>query len=464
MTTQHLRNSDDTARWRDADLAHHLHPFTDTRALGEAGGSRIVTSADGVWLTDSEGNRLLDAMAGLWCVNVGYGRAELAEVARAQMIELPYYNTFFKTATPAAIELADRLARLTPEGLEHVFFGCTGSDANDTLVRLIRHYWNLMGKPEKKTFISRQYGYHGSTMAAASLGGMTAMHAQADLPLPGFEHVMPPYWYDYAEADEDPEAFGRRAARALEDKILELGPERVAAFIGEPIMGAGGVLIPPESYWPEVQRICRAHDVLLIADEVICGFGRTGHWTGAARFDIVPDAMPMAKGLTSGYLPLSAVLIGERLSEGLIGRGGEFQHGFTYSGHPVACALALANLDILERERLIERTREVSGPALRAALEAALAGHPIVGEIRAEGLIGAIELVRDPARREHFDGIGQTGVLCRDFCLEEGLVMRAVRDVMVYSPPLTISAEEIAELAARVKRAIDRTAEAVGMG
>ena len=468
MTAQPLRNNDDTARWRDSDLAHHLHPFTDTRALGESGGSRIVTQAEGVWLEDSEGNRLLDAMAGLWCVNVGYGRSELADVARAQMLELPYYNTFFKTATPPSIELAERLVRLTPEGLNHAFFGSSGSDANDTLVRLIRHYWNLMGKPDKKVFISREYAYHGSTMASASLGGMGGMHAQADLPLPGFEHVMPPYWYDFGgkeqHAGESLEDFGRRAARAVEDRILELGADKVAAFIGEPIMGAGGVLIPPESYWPEIQRICREHDVLLIADEVICGFGRTGHWTASAMYDIKPDAMPMAKGLTSGYLPLSAVMIGDRLAEGLIQAGGEFQHGYTYSGHPVACAVGLANLDIMEREQMVERTREETGPALRAALEEALAGHPIVGEIRSSGLIGGIELVRDPATRTHFDEPGATGGICRDFCLENGLVMRAVRDVMVFSPPLCITLDEIGEMTTRAKRAIDQTARAVGLG
>ena len=462
MTETLLRNSDDTQRWRDSDLAHHIHPFTDTRALGAGGGSRIITRAEGVWLEDSEGQHLLDAMAGLWCVNVGYGRGELADVAREQMLELPYYNTFFKTATPPSIELAERLVQLTPEGLDHVFFGCTGSDANDTLVRLIRHYWNLQGKPGKKTFISREYAYHGSTMAAASLGGMSGMHAQADLPLPGFVHVMPPYAYDFAKADEDPADFGKRAAKAVEDKILELGADQVAAFIGEPVMGAGGVLVPPESYWPEIQRICREHDVLLIADEVICGFGRTGEWTGSATFDIRPDAMPMAKGLTSGYLPLSAVMIGGRLAEGLMDAGGEFQHGYTYSGHPVACAVGLANLAILERENLVERTREESGPALRAALEEALADHPIVGEIRSVGLIGGIELVRNPKTRHHFDELGKTGSICRDFCLDCGLVMRAVRDVMVYSPPLTISEDEIVEMAARVRKAFDLTAEAIG--
>ncbi len=237
-------SASDTARWRDSDIRHHLHPFTDTKSLAEKGGSRIITKADGVWLEDSEGHRILDAMAGLWCVNVGYGRREMAEAARRQMLELPYYNTFFATATPPSIELAEKLVALTPAGLDHVFFGCSGSDANDTIVRLVRHYWNLAGKPGKKTFISREHAYHGSTMASASLGGMAAMHEQADLPLPGFAYVMPPHWYDFG-GDLSPEDFARQAAQALEDNILEHGPDQDADNNGDPIQGAVGVLVPP---------------------------------------------------------------------------------------------------------------------------------------------------------------------------------------------------------------------------
>ncbi|MCG8360272.1 MAG: aspartate aminotransferase family protein [Kiloniellales bacterium] len=453
---------DRTAQWRQSDLEHHLHPFTDTRALGETGGSRIITHAEGVWLEDSEGNRLLDAMAGLWCVNVGYGRAELAEAARRQMLELPYYNTFFKTASPPAIELADKLVALTPEGLNHVFFGCTGSDANDTIVRLIRHFWNLKGKPGKKTFISREYAYHGSTLAATSLGGMSAMHAQADLPLPGFVHVTPPYWYDYG-GDLSPAEFGRAAAKAVEDKILELGADNVAAFIGEPIQGAGGVIVPPESYWPEIQRICREHDVLLIADEVICGFGRTGHWFACEPFGIAPDVMTIAKGLTSGYLPLSAVMVGDNLSEVLIAEGGEFQHGYTYSGHPVACAVGLENIAIMEREGLIERAHSDIGPYLQNRLREAVADHPLVGEVRGMGMIGAVELVEDKASRRHFDGLGKVGGICRDHCFANDLVMRAVRDAMVFSPPLTLSHAEADELVTRFARCLDLTAKDLGV-
>ncbi len=460
MTSMPARNS--TAQWRAEDTRHHLHPFTDYKLLAAEGGSRIITKASGVWLEDSEGNRILDGMAGLWCVNVGFGRKELADAAYKQMLELPYYNTFFKTATPPPIELSAKLAEIAPEGLNEVFYASSGSEANDTIVRLVRHYWNLKGKPEKKTFISREHAYHGSTMAAASLGGMTAMHGQGDLPLPGFVYVMPPHWYDYGE-DLSPEHFGLKAARAVEEKILELGADKIAAFIGEPIMGAGGVLVPPDSYWPEVQRICREHDVLLIADEVICGFGRTGHWFGSDLLGITPDIMSMAKGLTSGYLPLSAVMVGERVAGALVEEGGEFYHGFTYSGNPVACAVALENIHIMESEGLIPRVREDTGPYLQETLRQALDGHPLVGEVRGVGLIGAIEMVKDRASREHFEPVGEIGAKCRDHCVANGLVMRAVRDAMVFSPPLTISRSEIDELVSRAKHAIDLTAKDLGV-
>ncbi len=452
---------DDTLRWRDSDARHHLHPFTDTRALAEEGGSRIITRAEGVTLTDSEGNRFLDGMSGLWCVNLGYGRKELAEAAYRQLLELPYYNTFFKSATPSSVELAQKLSEMTPGDLGHVFYGCSGSESNDTLVRMVRHFWNLEGRPGKKTFISRTYAYHGSTLAAASLSGMTAMHGQADLPLPGFVHVMPPYWYDFGGQDSA-EEFGVQAARAVEDKILELGPDRVAAFIGEPIQGAGGVIIPPQSYWPEVQRICRKHDVLLIVDEVITAFGRTGHWFASEYYGLTPDAMTLAKGLTSGYLPLSAAVIGERIAATLIEKGGEFFHGFTYSGHPVACAVALENLRILAEERLIERVRDETGPYLKAGL-AELADHPLVGEVRSLGLLGAVELVKDKAGRGRFDDIGKVGNICRDHCIDQGAILRAVRDSMVMSPALTVGTRDIDELLRILRTALDLTAKDVGV-
>jgi len=461
MPNEPIRNA--TAHWRELDRRHHLTPFTDYKSLkGSAAGSRIVTGAKGVYLTDSEGETLLDGMAGLWCVNVGYGRAELAEAAYKQMLELPYYNTFFKTATPPAVELSAKLAEIAPPGLNRVFYGSSGSESNDTVVRLVRRYWNLRGKPEKAAIVSRTYAYHGSTMASASLGGMVPMQEGFGLPLPGFHHVMPPYWYDFADAGESPEDFGRRAAKAVEEKILEIGPDKVGAVVGEPIQGAGGVIIPPETYWPEIQRICREHDILLVADEVICGFGRTGHWFACERFGIEPDLMTMAKGITSGYVPLSAVMISDKVGEVLEAGEGEFAHGYTYSGHPVACAVALANIDLIERDGLIAKVHDETGPYLAEKL-AGLADHPLVGEVRSEGLLGAIELVADKASRKRFNPMGRVGTICRDHCFANGLVMRAVRDAMVMSPPLVIEKPEIDEMLDKARRCLDLTAEEIGV-
>jgi putrescine---pyruvate transaminase len=443
--------------WQGLDAAHHLHPFTDHKAL-HAAQVRVITSADGVFLEDSEGNRLLDGMAGLWCVNAGYSRPELAAAAAAQMTKLPYYNTFFKTTNQPATALAQRLAGLTPDGLNHAFFACSGSEAVDTALRIARVYWQTLGRPEKKIIIGREYGYHGSTTLGASAGGMVDMHRQAG-DMPDFTHVLPPYWYGFG-GQMSPAEFGIYAAKQLEDKINAIGPENIAAFIGEPLQGAGGVIIPPDTYWPEINRICQAHDILLIADEVICGFGRTGKMFGSDYFGIKPDMMTMAKAITSGYVPLSAVMVGARVAEIMINATGEFYHGFTYSGHPVACAVALANLDILHRENLVERAATM-GEILRAKLHTALDDHPMVGEIRGIGLIGAIELVANKRTRRFFEKRGRIGTICRDHCIENGLIMRAVRDTMVFSPPLIISLEEIDLLVARITKSIAQTYEKV---
>jgi putrescine aminotransferase len=446
----------DTAQWQELDRRHFLHPFTDFKALA-ARGTRIIVRAEGVYLYDSDGRRILDGMAGLWCVNVGYGRTELADVAREQMLELPYYNSFFQTAHPPAIELARQLVEVTPPQFNHVFFAGSGSEANDTVVRMVRRYWDLMGEPERTVIISRENAYHGSTMAGASLGGMAFMHAQGGLPIPGIVHIRQPYWY--ADGGElTPEKFGLEAARALEEKIGELGAGRVAAFIGEPIQGAGGVIIPPETYWPEIQRICDRHGILLVADEVICGFGRTGHWFGSDRFGIRPDLMPIAKGMSSGYMPIGGVMVADRVADALIARGGEFAHGYTYSGHPVACAVASANLRIIQRENLIGRVRDELAAHL-AAKWRQLAEHPLVGEARCTGLLGALELVRDKQTRRFFDKRGEVGTICRDFCFENGLIMRAVRDTMIVSPPLVISPAQLDELAEKAWRCLDLTLE-----
>ncbi len=456
-----LRNT--TRHWKALEQRHHLAPFTDYKDLGAGGGARIVVKAEGCWLEDSEGGRVLDGMSGLWCVNVGYGRSDLADVAREQMLQLPYYNTFFKTAHPPVAELSEKLAEITPEGLEKAFYGSSGSEANDTMVRVVRRYWNLMERPEKKVIISREWGYHGSTMAAASLGGMNAMHAMSDLPLPGFVHIMPPYQYHFGQAGESSEDFGLRAAKALEVQILELGPERVAAFIGEPIMGAGGVIIPPNSYWPEIQRICREYDVLLVADEVICGFGRTGDWVASPGYGIQPDLMTLAKGITSGYLPLSALMVGERVAQVLHDKGGEFQHGYTYDGHPVACAVALANIRIIEEEGLVERVANDIGPYLLQTLSEALVGSPLVQEVRAKGLMGAIELTLPEGIEKRSEEAGKRGPLVRDRMIQTGLMMRAVWDTLVFSPPLVITRSEIDQMAELAKAAVDWAAKEEGL-
>jgi len=443
-----------TEAWQALDRQHYLHPFTDFKSL-HARGSRVIVRAEGVYLYDSDGNRILDGMAGLWCVNLGYGRRELAEAAYRQMLELPYYNSFFQTAHPPVIELARQLVDLSPPQFNRVFFTGSGSEGNDTVVRLVRRYWDLQGEPRRKVIISRVNAYHGSTMAGASLGGMAFMHAQGGLPIPDIVHIPQPYWYGEG-GDLAPHEFGLRAARALEEKILELGADRVAAFIGEPIQGAGGVIIPPDSYWPEIQRICDRFGILLVADEVICGFGRTGHWFGSDLYGIRPDLMTVAKGLSSGYLPIGGVLVADRVADVLIDKGGEFAHGYTYSGHPVACAVASVNLTLLQQENLVARTRDEMGPYL-AAKWRQLAEHPLVGEARSVGLIGALELVRDKATRRFFDQRGEVGTICRDFCFQNGLIMRAVRDTLIISPPLVISREQVDELAEKAWRCLDLT-------
>ena len=457
--TQHGRNLD-TEQWQALDRLHHLHPFTDSKALHRKG-SRVITRADGVYLWDSEGRRILDAMAGLWCVNIGYGREELARAAYEQIQQLPYYNTFFQSTHPPAVDLAELLSQVTPAHLNHVFFTNSGSEANDTVIRLVRRYWDIKGKSSRKIIISRENAYHGSTIAGTSLGGMKPMHKQAGLPIPDIEHITQPYWYTLG-GDLSPQAFGSQAARALEEKILALGAERVAAFIGEPIQGAGGVIVPPPSYWPEITRICKKYDVLLVADEVICGFGRTGKWFGSELFGIEPDLMSIAKGLSSGYLPIGGVMLSDAVAEVLINQGGEFQHGFTYSGHPACCAVAAANIRILRDERIIERAEAHTAPYLQARIRE-FESHPLVGEVRGVGMFGAVQFARDKSTRRLFDSPGEVGNLCKDHCTDNDLVMRAVGDSMILSPPLIITRSEIDELMEKAGRAMDLTARDLGI-
>jgi len=447
-----LRNYD-IAELRRLDVAHHLPAQQDYQLIEDLGGSRVITHAEGCYIYDGDGNRIFDGMSGLWCVNIGYGRDELADVAAAQMRELPFYNTFFKTVTPPTVLLAQKIAGLTGNRLPHIFFNASGSEANDTIFRMVRHYWTLKGEPERKIFISRHNAYHGSTVAGVSLGGMSYMHKQGDLPIPGIEHVRQPYWFNEGR-DMAPQAFGLACAQVIEERILSVGPEKIAAFIGEPVQGAGGVIIPPANYWPEVERICRQYGILLVCDEVICGFGRTGNWWGHETMGVQPDMIAMAKGLSSGYLPISAVAVSAEIVK-VLKTGGDFIHGFTYSGHPVCAAVALRNIEIIEREGLVERTRDDTGPYLATAL-ARLADHVLVGEVRSVGLLGAVEIVADKATGARFGGKeGTAGPMVRDLCIDNGLMVRGIRDTIVICPPLIVTHDEIDFVVATIRKALD---------
>ena len=449
-------NNPQTREWQALSNDHHLAPFSDFKQL-KVKGPRIITKAHGVYLWDSEGNKILDGMAGLWCVAIGYGRDELADAAAKQMKELPYYNLFFQTAHPPVLELAKVISDIAPAGMNHVFFTGSGSEGNDTMLRMVRHYWAIKGQPNKKTIISRKNGYHGSTVAGASLGGMTYMHEQGDLPIPGITHIAQPYWFGEG-GDMSPEEFGVWAANQLEEKILELGVDNVGAFIAEPIQGAGGVIVPPETYWPRIKEILAKYDILFVADEVICGFGRTGEWFGSDFYDLKPHMMTIAKGLTSGYIPMGGLIVHDDVVA-VLNEGGDFNHGFTYSGHPVAAAVALENIRILRDEKIVNRVHEETAPYLQKRLRE-LADHPLVGEVRGVGMLGAIELVQDKATRKRYEGRG-VGMICRTFCFENGLIMRAVGDTMIISPPLVISKAEIDELVTKARQCLDLTLAAL---
>jgi putrescine aminotransferase len=445
------------AEWQDLDRQHYLHQFTDHKNLGEKK-SRIIARAEGIYIYDVEGNRILDGMSGLWCVNVGYGRQEIVAAAERQLSELPYYNSFFQCSHPPSIELSRTLGELTQPQFSRVFYTGSGSESIDTMLRMVWRYWDLMGQPERKIVVARKNAYHGSTVAGASLGGMAPMHRQGGY-LPYIEHIEQPYWFG-SDRSMSPDEFGIAMAREFEKKIEELGADRIAAFVGEPVQGAGGVIIPPDTYWPEIQRLCDEHGILLVTDEVICGFGRLGEWFGADYYGVRPDLMTFAKAVTSGYLPLGGVMVSDRVGDVLIDKGGEFYHGYTYSGHPASCAVAIANIGIMKRENLIERVREDIGPYLQERW-ATLAEHPLVGETRMVGMMGALELVRDKASLERFDEDDGVGTVCRDILVENGLVMRAVGDTIVTAPPLTMTREQVDEQIETAWKCLDLTGKAV---
>lgn len=444
------------------DRKHFLHPSTHAHdhATGALPG-RIVTGASGVRIRDHAGRELLDAFAGLYCVNIGYGRTEVADAMHRQATELAYYHTYVGHSTEAIIELSDRVIAWSPEGMRKVYYGLSGSDANETQVKLVRYYHNVLGKPRKKKIISRDRGYHGSGIVTGSLTGLPAFHQHFDLPVEGVLHTLCPHFYK-APAGMDEAAFVRHCADALEQLILAEDPDTIGAFIGEPVMGTGGIIVPPAGYWEAIQAVLAKYDILLIADEVVCAFGRLGAPMGSQRYGIRPDLITVAKGLTSAYAPLSAVIVGERVwnvIEDASTREGAMGHGWTYSGHPVCAAAALANLDILEREGIAANAADV-GAYLNQRLRDAVGQHPIVGEVRGDGMLAAIEFMADRDARTPFDPGLKVGPKVSAACLERGMIARGMPhgDILGFAPPLILTRAEADEIVAVTVDAIDAVA------
>ncbi len=433
-----------TAAAQEADRKNHMHPFTSVTEHAE-GLPKLMVEGSGIHVRDNAGNTYLDAMAGLWCVNAGYGRGEIVDAISDQAGRLPYYHTFLSMGNEPAARLADRLISLAPGNMSKVFFGSSGSDTNDTQVKIVWYYHNVRGKPAKKKIIARQGAYHGSTLAGASMSGLPHMHRAFDLPLDRFIHVDAPHYWRNAPAGLSELEYSELLASNLEECIVRNGPETVAAFIAEPIQGAAGVIPPPEGYFQAIIPVLRKYDILFIVDEVICGFGRLGEWWGSDFYGLEPDLMSTAKGLTSGYVPMSASLISDRVWEVLregSSQYGPFAHGYTYSGHPVTAAAALANLEIIEGEGLVENAAKV-GAYLQESLRDAFGDHPLVGEVRGTGLIAGIELVEDQETKKNFDPALDVARRLHEFLMEEGLICRPLFNTLAFSPPLVLSNEDV---------------------
>lgn len=436
------------------DIAAHLHPFTNLATHPQVG-PLVIQRGDGIFVEDDQGRRYLEAMSGLWCASLGFSNARLAKAGSDALHGLPYYHTFNGRSNPAAAALAEKLLSLAPVPMSKVFFANSGSEANDSAVKLVWYYHNAIGKPEKKKIIARRNAYHGVTVAAASLSGLVPNHRDFDLPIDRILHVECPHHFRYAEAGETEEDFATRLAAALEQRILDEGPETVGAFIAEPVMGAGGVLVPPATYFDKVQKVLAKYEVLLIADEVICGFGRTGEMFGSTTFGLKPDILTAAKALSSGYVPISAVMVSEKVHAAVAansGKIGTFGHGFTYSGHPVACAIALETLKVYEDENIVAHVQSLA-PQFQQGLQS-YAGRKYVGEVRGVGLIGAIELYADPAKRTAFDPAQKAGARLAELALAQGLIVRAMGDSIAFCPPLIITAQQIDDMFARFGRAM----------
>jgi len=449
------------------DVAHVLKPYTNLKKHRTVP-PLLVTRGEGVHVFDEGGREYIEGMAGLWCASLGFSEPRLVKAATDAMSRIPFYHQFTHKGHDLAADLAEKLKSLAPVPMSRVFFANSGSEANDTVIKMVWYLNNALGRPQKKKIIARKRGYHGVTVASASLTGLPNNHRSFDLPIANILHVDCPHWYREAQPGESGEDFATRLAENLEKRILEEGPDTVAAFIAEPIMGAGGVIVPPPTYFEKVQEVLRRHDVLFVADEVICGFWRTGNFWGSQTFGIRPDILTCAKALSAAFLPISAVMVNERVYEALEAesdRIGTFGHGFTYSGHPVAAAVALETLRIYETDRIGERVRALA-PAFARHLQA-YAGRPFVGDVRSVGLIGAIELMADPEGRVPFDlakGV-QAQLVAR--CQEHGLVLRAIMDVVAFCPPLIISEGELDEMFRRFDRAFAETVDwvrAQGLG
>jgi L-2,4-diaminobutyrate transaminase len=442
----------------EIDRLHVMHPFSVPGKHERSGARRMMVRGSGSRVYDDQGRAYIDAMAGLWCVNVGYGRRELADALQEQALKLPYYHSFSSMATDTPALLAERIIDIAPEGMSKVLYGTSGSDANDTQVKLVRLYNNLLGRPQKKKIIARHRGYHGVSIASGSLSGFAGMHANFDLPIDGILHTTPPYKLREGRPGESDADFVTRLAAELDALIEAEGADTVAAFIAEPIQAAGGVIPPPEGYFPAIQAVLHKHDVLLIADEVVCGFGRTGVWFGSQLLGIEPDLMTVAKGITSAYVPLSACIISERVWRVLADESGDraFGHGYTYTSHPLAAACALANLDLIERDGLVEQAGRL-GEYLNRQMHAAFDGHPIVAEVRGRGLLCAVEFAAQREPLELFDPVGSIAARIEAACLERGVISRVLpeSDTLSFSPPFVITEDEIDEVVGVVREAAD---------
>jgi len=443
-----------TTEYQHLDANYHIHAFLDQKKLNVEG-PRVITRGEGLNLWDSDGKRYLDGMSGLWCTYLGYGRKDLNAAVAKQMEELVYYNLFFHTTHPRVIELSELLFGILPSRYSHAIYTNSGSESNELLIRTVRRYWQIQGKPEKKVLIGRWNGYHGSTLGTAALGGMGFMQEMGGM-LPDFAHIGEPYWFAQG-AGLSEEAFGLKAAQELESKILELGADKVAAFVAEPFQGAGGMIFPPANYWAEIQRICRKYDVLLCADEVISGFGRTGEWFGHQHFGFEPDTLSIAKGLTSGYIPMGGLILSRKMGETLVEKGGVFAHGSTYGGHPVAAAVAIANIKALRDEGWVDRVKNDTGPYLQKLLRETFDNHPLIGQVQGHGLVAAIQFAADKTTRQRFANENDIAWHCRSVGFEEGVIIRSTLGRMIMAPALVATHSELDELVEKTKNAVDRT-------